>query len=247
MVAGVAQAWVRSGHLAPLEQRWDEAVARLQKLNPGATVGGPRSELALDAITEEIARLTRPPPEPDAAIKAACEELGSLRQRYHRNWMRVRELQLQLRRPASDPVHEILQDIPSDWAEDVGPPIEMGWSGGFRTAREARAAVAELLPRVLRLEGRAAQLVAALNTSAAPDEAVNRRLILKIWEKIEQLSRAPPATNIPARARAEAAIAADPSRSDRAIADELGIGKDSVRRARNLLARHAPTNQRKAS
>jgi hypothetical protein len=52
MVTGVAKAWVRAGHQAPLVQRWDEAVARLQKLSPGATVGGPMTELGLDAITE---------------------------------------------------------------------------------------------------------------------------------------------------------------------------------------------------
>jgi hypothetical protein len=64
MVTGVAQAWSRSGHQAPLSQRWEEAVAQLQKLSPGATVGGPMTEFGLDAIAEQINRLTRPPAEP---------------------------------------------------------------------------------------------------------------------------------------------------------------------------------------
>jgi hypothetical protein len=46
MVTGVAKAWVRTGHQAPLEQRWEEAVAQLHKLSPGATVGVPEQNLA---------------------------------------------------------------------------------------------------------------------------------------------------------------------------------------------------------
>ena len=41
---------------------------------------------------------------------------------------------------------------------------------------------------------------------------------------------------VPAGTRAAAAIAASPERSDRAIADEIGVGKDTVRRAANQLA-----------
>ena len=225
----------RTGTIASLEDRWNAAVERLRKISPGASVGGPRTEIALDQIENEIAKLTRPPPADAPALVAASEELSALKLRYHRVWLSVRELQLQLRRPASDPIHQILQDIPDGWAEDPGPAIDMTWPG-YRTAREARLAVSELLPSVLALEGKAAQLRDALGAAAEPAENLNRRLILRMWEKIEQLSQAPTATNGTARARAEAAIAAHPERSDRSIADELGIGKDTVRRARKQPA-----------
>jgi hypothetical protein len=67
MPEGLQRAWSRSGYQDSLENRFAAAVARLQKLSPGnGLCGQPRSETALDTITDEIARLTRPPPGPDA-------------------------------------------------------------------------------------------------------------------------------------------------------------------------------------
>lgn len=48
---------------------------------------------------------------------------------------------------------------------------------------------------------------------------------------------------VPAGARAAVAVAANPGKSDRAIADEIGVGKDTVRRARSTGA-CAPVEKR---
>jgi DNA-binding NarL/FixJ family response regulator len=91
---------------------------------------------------------------------------------------------------------------------------------------EARAAVAELLPAVLRLEGRAAQLRDALGAAAEPAENLNRRLILRMWEKIEQLSQAPAAANGSVRKRVKE-LSTD-GHSTREIAAIVGVSKSTV-------------------
>jgi hypothetical protein len=249
MVTGVAQAWARTGHQEPLERRWDAAVERLRKLSPGQSVGGPRSELGLDQIEAEIARLTKPVNVDDPALHAATAEVCGLEERFHRAWLSLRQSQEKLRRSANSVEHQLLGDVPADAFADVGPAIDLSarsWPR-FRSTREARSEAARLSAAVLALEGRDVQLVEALRTVAAPDEILNRKLILALWSRVQELEQkqVPTATNIPARARAEAAIAAHPEKSDRVIADELGIGKDTVRRARNLLALHAPPTRRK--
>jgi hypothetical protein len=49
---------------------------------------------------------------------------------------------------------------------------------------------------------------------------------------------------VPAFKRAEDAIKANPEKSNRQIAEETGVGKDTVRRARNSGGAHAPTDER---
>lgn len=49
---------------------------------------------------------------------------------------------------------------------------------------------------------------------------------------------------IPAGERAKKAVEANPEKSDRAIAAELGVGKDTVRRAREATGAHAPVDER---
>src|SRR5262245_14756583 len=51
---------------------------------------------------------------------------------------------------------------------------------------------------------------------------------------------------VPASTRAREAIAKNPEKSDRALAADLGIGKDSVRRARDkLTGAHAPVDEKR--
>jgi hypothetical protein len=51
-------------------------------------------------------------------------------------------------------------------------------------------------------------------------------------------------TYVSASAVAKAAIAAHPQKTDRAIAAETGVGKDTVRRARDTVGANAPTEKR---
>jgi hypothetical protein len=248
MVTGVAQAWSRSGYQDSLENRFAAAIAKLQKLSPGnGLCGQPRSELALDAITDEIARLTKPPPD-DPAIAAASRELSDLKLRFHRAWLDVRGLQTTLRRSAKNSeVHQLLGDIPGDAFADVGEAIDQGgtWAK-YHSAREVRSEIAKLLPHTLEMEGRAARLVAVLNTASEPDEVLNRRLVMRLFGRVQELERQLEQLRVRKTAgeRATEAIAAHPEKSDRAIAHELNIGKDTVRRARDKAGAAAPTKQK---
>jgi hypothetical protein len=49
---------------------------------------------------------------------------------------------------------------------------------------------------------------------------------------------------VPAGDRAAAAIAANPTKSNRAIADDLGVSEPTVRRARNATASHDAVGKR---
>jgi hypothetical protein len=162
MVEGLQRAWSRTGITGSLEDRWNSAVERLRKLSPNASVGGPRSEIGLDQIEVEIARLTKPVDANDPALRAASEEMNNTEQRYHRAWCDARDLIQKLQRSAirRSPEHQLLGDLPDDLFLDVGPPIDQSshpWPR-FRSAREARVAVAALLPAVLTLEARNARL-----------------------------------------------------------------------------------------
>ena len=46
-----------------------------------------------------------------------------------------------------------------------------------------------MLPRVLNLEARQARLVAALNATSEPAEVLNRRLIMKLWARVQELEQ----------------------------------------------------------
>jgi hypothetical protein len=236
MVAGVAKAWVRTGHQAPLEQRWEEAVAQLQKLSPGATVGGPRTELGLDAIAEQITRLTRPPAEPDPAIRAASQELTDLERRYHSAWLSIKQLQKQLRTAASRPTHQILKDIPPNAFADVGDAVDMSVGRHpFHNAREMRREVEKFLPAVLNIEALYTQLSAALavDHNDNSSDGLDRRLILALHgrieeldRKVEQLSQAPATANGSVRKRIKELSNA--GHSTRAIAAIVGCSKSTV-------------------
>jgi hypothetical protein len=235
MVEGLQRAWSRSGWVAPLEQRFAVAVAKLQKLSPGnGLCGQPRSELALDAITEEIARLTKPPPD-DPAIASASRELSDLKLRFHRAWLDVRGLQTTLRRSAKNSeIHQLLGDIPGDAFADVGEAIDQGgtWAK-YHSAREVRSEIAKLLPHTLEMEGRAARLIALLNTASEPDEVLNRRLVMRLFgrvqeleRQVERLSQAPAAANGSVRKRAKEL--ANAGHSTRAIGKIVGVSKSTV-------------------
>jgi hypothetical protein len=235
MVETLQRAWSRSGNTGTLEERWDAAVARIRKVNPNYLVGGPRTETNLDILESEIARLTKPVDVDSPALHAATAEVINLESRYHRAWCDVRELQQKLRRSALDPVHKLLGNLPDDLFQDVGPPIDSSnrsWPR-FRSIKEARAAAAELLPRVLSLEGRRVTLVDASRTAAEPDEVLNRKLILKMWDrvqalaqKVEQLSLAPAVQNGAVRTRARELSSS--GHSTREIAAIVGVSKSTV-------------------
>lgn len=50
---------------------------------------------------------------------------------------------------------------------------------------------------------------------------------------------------LPAGSRAAAAVAADPGKSNRALADDLGVSRETVRRARKSTGTNVPVGKRK--
>jgi hypothetical protein len=172
--------------------------------------------------------------------------MNATEERYHRAWGDARSLQEKLRRYAKSDVSRLLGNLPDELFADVGPPIDMGvhpWPR-FRSAREARVAVAEFLPKVLELESRVARLVDASRTAAEADEVLNRKMIMKLWDrvqeleqKVEQLSQAPAVQDWPDLKRVRELSAA--GHSTREIAEIVGVSKSTVA---NYLAK-----QRKAT
>jgi hypothetical protein len=161
-------------------------------------------------------------------------EHSDLARRYHACWLRLKDIQSQLRRTATSDIHVLLGDVPPDWADDSGPMLDQQ-RPVFADAREGREAVRSMLGAVLALEGRAARLDAALAVGVQPIEAVNR-LIMRLFDRVRELEQKVEDGKVRgAGVRAAEAIAANPGRSDRAIAKELGISKDSIRRARDKL------------
>jgi len=177
----------RSGHQPPLLERWDAAVARLQKLDPGAQVGGPRTEIGLDQIEDEIVRLSKPRTAPDPALGAVLDEIISLQRRHHAAWAQIKEFQKLLGRHARHWTHELLGDIPADAMRDVGPPPDTT-NYRFPTSRgDARAVVAALSPVVLQLEGWRAQLQAALYDPPPDKQAL--RLVEALFARVQLLEQ----------------------------------------------------------
>ena len=88
----------------------------------------------------------------------------------------LKNLQTALRRVAGTKVHQILGDIPSDvLADDVAPvSLNVSTQPTFKTAAEARAAIAVFLPHALIVEGRVAILrAAAVNEGPETGEQEN--------------------------------------------------------------------------
>jgi hypothetical protein len=147
------------------------------------------SELALDKLHDQIALFSRPAPPNDPAMTEASREHTELERRYHSAWLACRDYQSRLRRTANSDVHQILGDLPADAFDSVGAPLDTSNRSRPGSLREARAEIAALLPRVLDMEGKAARLSAALAVGGARDEELTRRLVMRLWEHVQELER----------------------------------------------------------
>jgi hypothetical protein len=146
MATGIQQVHrPRIGYVAPLAERWKEACARLEKVSPGhPAMRSMMSELGIDAIDDAVRACTPKYVEPDPALKKLRREYSDLERRYHAAWMRTREVQNQLRRTVSGDVHAILQDVPANWHEDVGPTLDTQPRPALTSTRVAREAIGAL-------------------------------------------------------------------------------------------------------
>jgi len=85
--------------------------------------------------------------------------------------------------------------------------------------------------------------MATIHPFVPKEESVKVALVCSACGAVGQGSCLCGAAYVPPGERAAKAEAANPKRSARAIADEAGVGKDTVRRARNSGGAHAPTDR----
>lgn len=176
MVTGVRLGYAVHGDRRSLEERWHLTAAQLR------SVGGrelpPICEENLVAMRAEIAKLTEVPAVEEPMLWAAKNEFYNLRRRYHAAWCSIRDLQSKISAAIRDPVHKLIADIPPDW-DFVFDQISLavGSAPVFKSVSDAKEAIFDFTPRVLAIEGRKAQLVAALAFEHQAPEQINRHLI----------------------------------------------------------------------
>lgn len=188
MVTGVRLGYAVHGDRRSLEERWHLTAAQLR------SVGGrelpPICEENLVAMRAEIAKLTEVPAVEEPMLRAAKTEYGELKRRYHRAWCSIRDLQSKIAAAVRDPIHRLLCDIPADWSFIFDPvDLRVGTGPVFKSVPEAREAIFDFTPRVLAIEGRKAQLAAALAFQTQPPEQINRQLILTLHSRIVALEQ----------------------------------------------------------
>ena len=180
MVSNVARTWARHGDQRSLVDRWSEVGDRLVAL--GGTISGPMSEIELDQMEAEVKRRTPAPAAIQPVLSAAYRELGDLRRRYHEAWRAIAELQKRLRSTANSRTHQLLNDIPADaFATDEQIDSHIP---DFDSIAGARAAINEFLPRVVAIEGRRAQLDAAVSRDHEVPEILLPKLVWALFERL---------------------------------------------------------------
>jgi hypothetical protein len=188
MVSGVRLGYAVHGDRRSLEERWHLTAAQLR------SVGGrelpPICEENLVAMRAEIARMTEPAAIEAPMLREARNEFYNLRRRYHAAWCSIRDLQSKISAAARDPIHRLLCDIPHDWSFTFDQiSLAVGSAPVFKSVPDAKEAIFDFMPRVLAIEGRKAQLVAALAFENQAPEQVNRHLILVLAKRLAALEQ----------------------------------------------------------
>ena len=138
----------------------------------------------LVAMRAEIARMTQVPAVEEPLLRAAINEYGELKRRYHRAWCSIRDMQNKIAVAARDPIHAMMAHIPKGW-DFIFDPVDLrvGTGPKFKSVPDAKAAIHEFQPRVSAIEGRRAQLAAALAFEHQAPEQINRQLILVLHKR----------------------------------------------------------------
>jgi hypothetical protein len=188
MVSGVRLGYAVHGDRRSLEERWRLTAAQLR------SVGGrelpPICEENLVAMRAEIARMTEPAAVEAPMLREARSEFYNLKRRYHSAWLSIRDLQQKIAAASRDPVHKMLCDIPADY-DFVFDQISLAVGSGpvFKSVLDAKEAIFDFMPRVVSIEGRRAQLVAALAFENQAPEQINRQLILVLHKRLVALEQ----------------------------------------------------------
>ena len=189
----------RIGLQEDFEVRWNKMETRLRRANGGRshpTMNAMRNEVSLDRMEDAIASLAPVVAASDPRISPIYGEHANLCGRYRVAFHSLEKSQRSLRHTIDDPVHAILQDVPRNWNlkwQHIDTSAEKDRT--FSTVLEGRAACAELNRVVLALETMARMVDAAATVTSDNPAEVNRRMILKLHERIaaiaQQLSETP--------------------------------------------------------
>jgi hypothetical protein len=163
---------------APLQVRAQQAADMVRQQIPAShrlsgVVNGLVDEFYIDRCfraVEEYDREKSAAAQPDdPRIEPAVDELRSLRSRYTVAWDRLRKAQKLLALVVSRPRHQILQDIPPDFAQ-AAPQISTSVSDWpeIKTNADARELVRQMAEMVTHIEGRLAQLDYAMTIESKP-------------------------------------------------------------------------------
>ena len=123
----------------------------------------------------------------DPRIEPALDELRHLRVRYTTAWDRLRAAQKLLAQVISRPRHQILQDIPPDFAR-AAPQISTSVSDWpeIKTYADARELVRQMQEMVTHIEGRLAQLDYALTIESKTLDERNELCIEALFRRFTE-------------------------------------------------------------
>jgi hypothetical protein len=177
----------------PIQQRWEEARQRvLREIPEGNPLRAAANlfmdELNIDAMHDAVTKYTdektlaAQPSDP--RIEPAVDELRHLRTRYSTAWERLRKAQKLLALVVSRPRHQILQDIPPDFAQ-AAPQISMSVSDWpeIKTFADARSLVHQMQEMVTHIEGRLAQLDYAMTIESKTLDERNELCIEALFRR----------------------------------------------------------------
>jgi hypothetical protein len=187
----------RTGLQAGLDTRWNEAREKvLQEIPPGhpyrQAANLMKGEIEIDQMEDAISKYhaENAPRPPDPAFERLSRKAFEWRQRYHRTWMAVREIQQQLGRTVDGWRHVLLGDLPAN-AMTI-PEQASSEPPELRTFTEARAAEQEWEAKTLQLEAFYTALRGVREFDTSPKEIQNSLLLEALFKRVAALEARSP-------------------------------------------------------
>jgi hypothetical protein len=175
----------RLGQIAPLPQRWAEAVERIRTELPAdhplqSGVNTMMSELALDDLLDALeaakAQLAAAPANP--LLTAAAREFYDLQRQFNACAGEIRDSQGWLRQKAGDWKHQLLRSLTADmFTVPVPVPTSIDERRTFTSIPAARRAVVEFIPKLQFVRGICTAIKEARRFDTQEPEQQNRDLI----------------------------------------------------------------------
>jgi hypothetical protein len=184
----------RLGQIAPLPQRWAEAVARVHNELPAdhpLQSGGNMmmSELALDDLLDalEAAKTALAAAPPNPLLTAAAREFYDLQRQFNGCAAEIRDAQGWLQRKASDWKHQLLRSLSADmFTVPVPLPTSIDERRVFTSIPAARRAAVEFVPKLQFVRGLVEQIKAARSFDNDPPEQQTMQLVRALLARLQE-------------------------------------------------------------